>query len=84
MLVELQHGAPPITGALHGGELVERLGGGDHAPGVQRAVAGEPIDFGAEAQPAIPRTLAATSGKESPPPRRGGKIRTDLRGVARL
>ena len=84
VLVELQHGAAPITGALHGGELVERLGGGDHAPGVQRAVAGEAVDLGTEAQPATPGPLAAPSGKESPPPRRGGKIRTDLRRVARL
>ena len=84
VLVELQHGASPITGALHGGELVERLGGGDHAPWVQRAVAGEPVDFCTEAQPATPRTLAAPSGKEAPPPRRGGEIRTDLCGVARL
>ncbi len=84
VLVELQHGAPPITGALHGGELIERLGGGHHAPWVQRAVAGEPIDLGTEAQPATPGTLAAASRKESPPPRCGRKVGTDLRRVARL
>ncbi len=84
MLVELQHGTLPITRALHGGEFVERFGGGDHAPRVQRAVAGEPIDLGTEAQPATPGTLAAASRKEATPARIGGKVEADLRRVARL
>ena len=80
MLVELQHRTRAIGRSLHGGELVQRFGGGDDPARVHGAVTRQAVDLVAESHPAIPERLAARAdvrAQQRGPARVGGELCAD-------